>query len=777
MPSLPGRGRRRAVVAAVAAAAWLWAAAPVAAHGELVASDPAANASLPEAPERLTLAFTEPVDAASALVELLDAEQQPVAGLGEVALADGGRRVEVSLPALDPGVYVVRYQILSTVDGHVTSGSFAFQLDPSGAAPPPAVAPTSSTPSADLPTALARWLALLGALALFGSAVFWRFAGRPALTEGAAVGQPLHVWSLFRSSALLCFAALVLFLTLAGRELPTAGGIPGDVAAPFGWTPFAIAMRIALLGSFAAFAFATAWWLRGRLRRRTAPPGEQAALEHGPLAVILGLGLVTLAGFSFAGHVAALGGPLFALLDLAHLAAVGVWLGSLPGFLVFYFLALRGTDAAVRRATAGAALRRHSRLALLAAPIVALTGVTNSPIVLGASRNLVASDYGNLLLGKALLFGVAVGIGAANFLLVRRLAVRQLLVTIGAETLVAALAVLTAAGLLTVPAAASRAPRLVTADVPTAHLYADTGELSVHAIVSVPAPGRQTYQAAVSDPVSGEPVGDLQRVFMRFLPPDGSGLTEQRVPLEPTDRPGLFEATGAYTPVEGEWGLEVTLRRAGVPDAAVDFKLPVSLPPPPERLPPADTGIGVPVPLAYLWRFIPPSPYEWLPALSLFGLAGVLWVAAPAGRSRADGRARRLAALRTATVALGVAAVLVTGSQALVFAANAGADAVLPSENPVPATADSIAAGERAFGATCASCHGVDGRGDGPAAEGLAVRPADLPTHVPFHDDAELFAFATRGISGTPMPGFAIELTAEDRWNLVNYLRSRWPAP
>ena len=101
---------------------------------------------------------------------------------------------------------------------------------------------------------------------------------------------------------------------------------------------------------------------------------------------------------------------------------------------------------------------------------------------------------------------------------------------------------------------------------------------------------------------------------------------------------------------------------------------------------------------------------------------------------------------------------------------------MLPAENPVGATAESIAAGEAAFRATCATCHGVGGRGDGPAADGLSVRPSDLRIHVPFHTDAELFAFATRGLSGTPMPGFAQELSAEDRWNLINYLRSRWPA-
>ena len=48
-----------------------------------------------------------------------------------------------------------------------------------------------------------------------------------------------------------------------------------------------------------------------------------------------------------------------------------------------------------------------------------LTGLANSPLVVDESRELVASGYGNLLLAKALLVSVAVGLGSANFFLAR----------------------------------------------------------------------------------------------------------------------------------------------------------------------------------------------------------------------------------------------------------------------------------------------------------------------------------------------------------------------
>ena len=747
----------------VAAVAWLSVAAPLAAHAELRASNPTANGSLPAGPDVLQLEFTEPVDAETAVVELLDVQQQPVQGLDEVRLEDGGRRILVAAPELDAGIYVVRYQVLSTVDGHVTGGSFAFQVDPGGAAPPPAVAPTTSSPGADLPAALARWSALVAVIVLVGASLFWLVSARPALRRHG-VQRRSAPWRLLLGAAVLALASVAAFLIIAAQELPAAqGSLPFDLAAPFGDTSFATAMRLVLVGGLAATALA-AWSLVTRQRGTVA------------LVCLLGIGLAMLTGFSLAGHASALGGPLNTLFDLGHLAAVAAWLGALPAVAALFASIPRTDQPGLRRMVIGTALRRHGALALVAAPIVALTGIANSPVVLGASRNLVASDYGNLVLGKALLFAVAVGIGAANFLLVRRLALRRLAVLIGAEGLVAALAVLTAAGMLTVPAAASRAPRLVTAEVPTAHLYGSVEDVSLHAIVGVPSPGTQTYQVVAGAAADGSPVDDIQRVFLTFVPPSGSGLSQERVRLEPTTAPGLFEATGAHTPVVGEWQLEVTVRRAGLPDAAVAFDLPVSLPLPPELLPAVDTGIGVPAPLGVLWRFIPAPPYEWLPALGLFGAAGVLWLVSPtsAGDRR---RVRPLAWARTGLVTLGVAAALVTGSQALVVVANAGGDELLPTVNPIASSAASVAAGALAYGATCSGCHGTTGAGDGPIAAGLSVSPSDLPAHVPFHTDAELYAFITRGISGTPMPGFATELSPEDRWNLVNYLRDRWPAP
>ncbi len=97
--------------------------------------------------------------------------------------------------------------------------------------------------------------------------------------------------------------------------------------------------------------------------------------------------------------------------------------------------------------------------------------------------------------------------------------------------------------------------------------------------------------------------------------------------------------------------------------------------------------------------------------------------------------------------------------------------------SPTGFAATSISRGSALFPQNCASCHGADGRGDGPAAAGLPVPPADLTAaHLWEHADGELFWWLTHGIEapegGMAMPGFADRLTEDDRWALIDFIRA-----
>ncbi|HEX3501179.1 MAG TPA: CopD family protein [Stellaceae bacterium] len=92
--------------------------------------------------------------------------------------------------------------------------------------------------------------------------------------------------------------------------------------------------------------------------------------------------------------------------------------------------------------------------------------------------------------------------------------------------------------------------------------------------------------------------------------------------------------------------------------------------------------------------------------------------------------------------------------------------------SPVAYTTDSIARGARLYSEHCASCHGAAGRGDGPAAVGLKVPPADLTAaHVLDHREGDIFWWLSTGIPESFMPGFADRLSEDERWDLVNWVR------
>jgi putative copper export protein/mono/diheme cytochrome c family protein len=87
--------------------------------------------------------------------------------------------------------------------------------------------------------------------------------------------------------------------------------------------------------------------------------------------------------------------------------------------------------------------------------------------------------------------------------------------------------------------------------------------------------------------------------------------------------------------------------------------------------------------------------------------------------------------------------------------------------------APSISRGGPLYAANCTVCHGVNGRGDGPLASRLPIRPADLTEeHIFAHNVGDLFWWIGHGKGGV-MPGFAGTLTPEQRWDVINFVLAR----
>ena len=109
-------------------------------------------------------------------------------------------------------------------------------------------------------------------------------------------------------------------------------------------------------------------------------------------------------------------------------------------------------------------------------------------------------------------------------------------------------------------------------------------------------------------------------------------------------------------------------------------------------------------------------------------------------------------------------------------AAQAAADkpsAAAKMKNPIPATAESIAAGKQAYTRTCAPCHGTSAEG-GPGNDLIPAAP-DLTDAMWDHGstDGEIFVNIKDGIAPEfNMTPFKDRLKDDEIWNVVNYVRS-----
>jgi putative copper export protein/mono/diheme cytochrome c family protein len=150
-------------------------------------------------------------------------------------------------------------------------------------------------------------------------------------------------------------------------------------------------------------------------------------------------------------------------------------------------------------------------------------------------------------------------------------------------------------------------------------------------------------------------------------------------------------------------------------------------------------------------------------ALSFVGIALATWAAL--GRRRG---ARGVA---------GGAAIAISG---VVLGGVALSEAAVPTvylNSPLPYSVATVAAGARTFAEQCAACHGPRGYGDGPAAAGLPVKPADLARqHVGHHSDGTLFWWVSHGKGESAMPAFADVIDESQRWEALAFLHANYDA-
>lgn len=375
-------------------------AAPAAAHAALVSTDPQPGGVFDDAPERVTLTYSEPVEASFGAVRAYDGRGRRLDTGRPSRPAGDSRQVRVDLPALADGSYVVTWRVLSA-DAHPVQCAFTFQVGPEA--------------TADDPEGLAqRLLNAQGGSQTVGvayaAARFTVFASLALLVGGAVFVAAL--WSRGRRS----FRARVLVwgawtgavvATLAGLALegPYAAGLSlGDAA------------NTDLLRDVFDTRFGRVWTLRLALLLLAIPllrrvfPGDRPTAEY-PLgrswrvaAVVLATALVATPGLG--GHAGSGDHVPFAVVaDALHVGAIAVWLGGLALLVV---AVLPRADATELRSV----VPRYSRVALACVGVIVVTGAFQSWRQVGGLGPLRDTDFGRLLVFKLLFFGALV-VGAA----------------------------------------------------------------------------------------------------------------------------------------------------------------------------------------------------------------------------------------------------------------------------------------------------------------------------------------------------------------------------
>ena len=737
-------GIRVGVAAAVAAAlvlALFWHADLVHAHANVDSADPAPDSVLEEAPDRVVIRFTEPLEPSFSEIRVLDSSGARV-DEGDSAVDPINPVVmSVSLGTLADGTYTVGWKNVSTVDGHRVRGSFVFSVgQPSGDAAAFSVEdPLFQSPAEPV----VRWVLLLGALVVAGAYSFELLVAGPVLRRRASGDRLRWLWTLY--STRLAAAALVLLVLASALQLVVQAsaiyeqsmlsvvqGPVGTVLTETDWGRLWV-WRMGLAVAIAAVMFV-------QVRR----PGR----EPGLTAISLGLGVGLLATLSLTSHAAATVGiraPAVAN-DLLHVMAASVWVGGLAGLLLLAGTAMATLAGPQRRRVLAAVVARFSVLAGLSVAALVVTGVYSAWAQVTIVEAL-ASPYGVALRAKiALVIGLLL-LAAANLLWVRpRLAAddsaaQWLRRLVAAEVVVAVLIVLVV-GFLTALEPARQVASREGLGLPDSIEFRATVEGADMALSIEPGTvGPNRFEVSLTDRL-GKPIENASDVSVRISYLDDD-LGEQVLPATQVGG-GLYVAEEGRFSISGAWQAELVVRRPDAFDARTGFRFEVGA-----------GGSGA----------ISPSPERGRVLLGA-GLVvlGVLFLATgmPLGG---------LFTLRGAGVMTPGVLALLAGA-ALLLNSEIAAPPGAASRNPFPPDAESLRIGAQVYEDTCLACHGETGLGDGPAGMALDPPPGNLVIHVPLHSDAELYGFVDEGIPGTAMAALGERLSDDEIWHVVNYIRT-----
>jgi mono/diheme cytochrome c family protein len=91
-------------------------------------------------------------------------------------------------------------------------------------------------------------------------------------------------------------------------------------------------------------------------------------------------------------------------------------------------------------------------------------------------------------------------------------------------------------------------------------------------------------------------------------------------------------------------------------------------------------------------------------------------------------------------------------------------------QNPYHATPQTLEEGKALFFTYCQVCHGEQGKGDGPISSKIPTPPSYTDKRLLEYQPGRIFHVVTMGAG--KMPSYASQLSADDRWKIVTYVRT-----
>jgi copper transport protein len=529
---------------------------PASAHATVVASDPVDGSRLQTAPATVSVTFDQAITLnREGYLRVVDQAGRRV-DAGQPNHPDGvGSKIAVAIKSgLGDGTYTASFRIISA-DGHPIAGAIRFVVGNGELAA--AAAPTSTVDgTTSVVFDVVRWLAFAG-LALLGGA--WLM---------------LTVWPEGRDdrrARRLIWAGWLITAVAASAEVAVqgpyvAGSGLGDVAngtlldatlhTTYGT---AHSIRLLLLGALGAV-------LGAQLR----DPRRSRLTE---VAGALGIGVVLT--YAASGHAQSQDPRWLAMTSYsAHLAAMAIWLGGLV-YLLIAILPRREPDELDR------VLPVFSRTAMVCVVVLALSGTYQAWLGIGTADAITSTRYGQLVLVKAGLFVVILGLANLSRVVVQRRYVRPVAYamtdplvepppvpvarirrTVLAETLVALIVLgVTAVLVAEPPGRAALATEHTQARSSTATLGGGrTATVTVD-------PGRQ---GPVTVTVQLSPGAKPQQLTGTAALPDKQ-LGPIALPLRATG--SKYTASGIVLPSAGQWTITLTVRTSQFDSMVADTKI------------------------------------------------------------------------------------------------------------------------------------------------------------------------------------------------------------